>query len=186
MLKYEAKKGEIFMKEHNFEQIIIDLPTKKVNGQSFIDTDFILYLIDFIKELDGKPKHKKIVEETTAVAFGKKVRSIWSDCIAHGPKPWENDANIIGEALMVDYTFDPEKLMEHADEISKLIAMVHKATTYEGMKYLDTGEKWSELRQPVSFLMALGNALKLVDFKNDRRTWSEEESKNPEVTFTLK
>ena len=64
--------------------------------------------------------------------------------------------------------------------------MVHHATTYEGMKFLDNGEKWSEIRQPVSFLMALGNALKLVDFKNDRRTWSEEERKNPEVTFTLK
>ena len=63
--------------------------------------------------------------------------------------------------------------------------MVHLATTYEEMKFLNTGEKWSELRQPISFLMALGNALNLVDFKNKRQEWSKEETKNPEITFTL-
>ena len=57
---------------------------------------------------------------------------------------------------------------------------------YEDMKFLDTGEKWSELRQPVSMLMALGNTLKLVDFKNSRLDWDKEETRNPEITFTLK
>ena len=54
------------------------------------------------------------------------------------------------------------------------------------MKFLDNGEKWSEIRQPVSMLMALGNALKLVDFSKSRTDWDEDEKKNPEITFTLK
>lgn len=173
------------MKEHDLEQIIIDLPTKKVNGSTYIDTDFILYLIDFMKDLDNNPKHQEIVNSNIAREFAKRVRDIWGDCLASGPRPWEKMSNVVGEALMVDYTFDSEKLMAHADEIYELISMVYQATTYEEMKYLNTGEKWSELRQPVSFLMSLGNALKLVDFKNDRRTWSRKESKNPELKFTL-
>ena len=118
--------------------------------------------------------------------FRLKVQYLWKDCIAHGPRPWENKQNIIGEALMVDYPFDKDKLILHIREIYELISMVHKATTYEDMKFLDNGEKWSEIRQPVSMLMDLGNALKLLDFTKSRTDWDEEEKKNPEITFTLK
>lgn len=173
------------MKDTSFEHFSVDLPTKKVNGTTYIDTDFILYLIDFMKDLDNKTKKQEIVKTSIAKEFAKRVRDIWGDCLASGPRPWEKTGNVLGEALMVDYTFDSDKLMAHSNEIYELISMVHHATTYEEMKYLDTGEKWSELRQPVSFLMALGNALRLVDFKNDRRTWSEEETRNPELKFTL-
>ena len=66
--------------------------------------------------------------------FRLKVQYLWKDCIAHGPRPWENKQNIIGEALMVDYPFDKDKLILHIREIYELISMVHKATTYEDMK----------------------------------------------------
>lgn len=115
-----------------------------------------------------------------------RVYLLWSDCIAREPRAWQNDNNVIGEALMVDYPFVKEKILLHAKDIAELIALVHMATTYEDMKFLDTGEKWSELRQPVSMLMALGNTLKLVDFKNSRLDWDKEETRNPEITFTLK
>ncbi len=118
--------------------------------------------------------------------FRDRVYLLWSDCIAREPRAWQNDNNVIGEALMVDYPFDKEKILLHAKDIAELIALVHLATTYEEMKFLDTGEKWSELRQPVSMLMALGNTLKLVDFKNSRLEWSKEETRNPKITFTLK
>ena len=118
--------------------------------------------------------------------FRDRVYLLWSDCIAREPRAWQNDNNVIGEALMVDYPFVKEKILLHAKDIAELIALVHLATTYEEMKFLDTGEKWSELRQPVSMLMALGNTLKLVDFKNSRLEWSKEETRNPEITFTLK
>ena len=174
------------MEKRNSESLIIDLPTKKINGKNCIDLDFVLYLVDFFKDLEKKPENKEVVSSISAKAFEEKVRYIWSDSLATGPMPWKKKENVIGEALFNDFTFDPEKLEAHKDEIYELICMVHHATTYEGMKFLDNGEKWSEIRQPVSFLMALGNALKLVDFKNDRRTWSKEECKNPEITFTLK
>lgn len=161
-------------KKHEY---FLEVPAQKVNGTTLVDADFLIRLIDFSKELE---------KSITSTSFKEEVRRIWSDCLVHGPRPWENKDTIIGEALMVDYPFDKEKLASHAEEIYNLISLVHTATTYEELKVLDNGEKWSELRQPVSFLMALGNALKLIDFKNDRTTWSEEESKNPEITFTLK
>lgn len=171
------------MEKGNSQEFYFEIPAKKTDNSIMIDTDFMLYLLDFFKSLDSQSQEAK--QNSVAHAFKEKVRTIWSDCLAHGPRPWENKDNIIGEALFVDYTFDKEKLAMHAEEIYKLISFVHTATTYEEMKFLDNGEKWSELRQPVSFLMALGNALKLVDFKNDRTTWDEEEKKNPELTFTL-
>ena len=174
------------MKNNDFEYLTVDIPIKSVNGSTYIDTDFLLHVIDFMNDLDKKGQENTETNQTIAKEFAQKVRTIWGDCLAPGPKPWKNSYNVIGEALMVDYTFDPDKLMAHSKEIYALISMVHLATTYEEMKYLDTGEKWSELRQPVSFLMALGNALKLIYFKNDRTTWSKEESRNPELKFTLK
>ena len=161
-------------KKHEY---FLEVPAQKVNGTTFVDANFLIRLLDFSKELE---------KSITSASFKEEVRRIWSDCLAHGPRPWENKDNIIGEALMVDYPFDKEKLASHAEEIYNLISLVHTATTYEELKYLYNGKKWSELRQPVGFLMALGNAQKLIDFKNDRTTWSEEESKNPEITFTLK
>ena len=167
------------MEKGKCQEFYFKVPAQKVDGTLLVGAQSILNIID---SLDKEETN----QESAAHIFKDKVKSIWSDCLAHGPKPWENKDNIIGEALMVDYPFDKEKLASHAEEIYNLISLVHTATTYEGLKVLDNGEKWSELRQPVSFLMALGNALKLIDFKNDRTTWSEKESKNPEVTFTLK
>ena len=34
--------------------------------------------------------------------FRLKVQYLWKDCIAHGPRLWENKHHIIGEALMDD------------------------------------------------------------------------------------
>ena len=167
------------MEKGKCQEFYFKVPAHKVDGTLLVGAQSILHIID---SLDKEETN----QESAAHIFKNKVKSIWSYCIAHGPIPWESNYNIIGEALMVDYPFDKEKLASHAEEIYNLISLVHTATTYEGMKFLDNGEKWSELRQPVSFLMALGNALKLIDFKNDRTTWSEEESKNPEITFTLK
>ena len=56
--------------------------------------------------------------------FYLKVQYLWKDCLAHGPRPWENKDNIIGEALMVDYPFDKDKLILHIREIYELISMV--------------------------------------------------------------
>ena len=167
------------MGKEKYQEFYFRVPAQKVDGNLLVGAQSILNVIDGLDKTETK-------QESATSTFKDKVKSIWSDCLAHGPKPWENKDTIIGEALMVDYPFDKEKLASHAEEIYNLISLVHTATTYEGMKFLDNGEKWSELRQPVSFLMALGNALKLIDFKNDRTTWNEEESKNPEVTFTLK
>mgnify|MGYP005790464609 FL=1 len=169
------------MQSNNSNDFYIEVPVQKVDGTVSIDADFLMYLMDFLKDLGEKPKQDANVTEL----FMQKVKDIWRDCLALGPRPWENKENIIGEALLVDYPFDPEKLESHKEEIYELIKMVHLATTYEEIKFLNTGEKWSELRQPVSFLMAIGNALNLVDFKNKRQDWSKEETKNPEITFTL-
>lgn len=173
------------MERKKMEKLSINVPTKKVNGNTTIDVDFMLYLLKHLNGDEEKTNHQAAIVESLAKDFKEQVRLIWSDCLATGPKPWQNKDNIIGEALNVDYTFDPDKIALHAEEIYHLIAMVQTATTYEEMKFLSNGEKWSELRQPVSFLMALGNSLKLVDFKNKRADWTKEEELNPEIQFKL-
>lgn len=184
------------MEKNHFESYILDINPKEINGKAYLDTDFIMYLFEFIKKLDSKnsktPKNLPDKDQNVSktLDFGQifydKVLSVWKDCLASGPNPWHDSKNIIGEALMVDYAYDPEKLAIHADEIYKLISMVHLATTYDDLKFLDNGEQWSELRQPLSFLMSLGNALKLIEFKIDRSKWDINESKNPKLTFKLK
>lgn len=162
-----------------------DIPATTIGNKTFIDANMLHLLLTKIDE----PKVQEPEQEThaiTASEFKSKVYQLWSECIVQGPMPWQNKNSVIGEALMVDYPFDQEKIALHASEILGLISKVHHAATYEEMKFLDNGEQWSTLRQPVSFLMALGNALKLVDFKNSRLDWNEEESKNPEIKFTLK
>lgn len=167
---------------------IVNIPTRKVNDEIQIDKEFLKNVLDFIKPEDPKTEEAEFAksEFLSANDFQQKVYEIWLDSIAHGPMPWKNKDNIIGEALFVDYTFDPEKIAIHADEIWQLINMVHNATTYEELKFLDNGTQWSKLRQPVSMLMALGNSLKLISFKNDRLKWDKCETQNPEVVFTLK
>ncbi len=136
-------------------------------------------------DLTARKNIIKLKPAKIALEFRNQVSKIWYDCIAHGSKPWLKKENVIGEALNNDFTFDPKKLMEHKEEIYELLLRIHNATTYEEMKFLDTGEKWSELRQPVSQLMALGNALNLIDFKYSRLDWDEDQSKNPEIAFKL-
>lgn len=151
--------------------------TAKINAdvKTYIDADMINYLLDFIE----KAKKGKIKIPT----FKDKVIALWRECLA---KDYKNKNNVIGEALNVDFPFDPEKLLKYKENIYEMIKAVNKATNYEGMKYLNNGEQWSEIRQPVSMLMALGNALKLVEFKNNRLNWDKEEARNPEVSFNLK
>lgn len=161
------------------------VPAQKADENVLVDGKFLMYMIDLAKSLNENKPRQEVAMNTFSKAFKTKVISLWSDCLAHGPKPWQNTENIIGEALNVDYPFAKEKLLVHADEIRELISLVQKATTYEELKYLDNGEKWSELRQPVSFLIALGNALRLIDFKHNRQDWNKEEEHNPEIKFTL-
>ncbi len=119
------------------------------------------------------------------ILFKEKVMEIWDDCIAKENNPWQNENNFFGNALNVSFPFNPDKLIKHSVTICKLISLVHNADTYDELRFLDTGEKWSELRQPVSFLMALGNALQIVEFKNPQENWTKRERKNPEITFKL-
>ena len=159
----------------NFNEENTNITKTNNDVKAYIDADMINYLLEFIE------KAKK--NEVKTVSFKDRVIALWRECLA---KNYKDKNNIIGEALNVDFPSDPEKLIQHKEEIYEMISSINNATNYEGMKYLNNGEKWSEIRQPVSMLMALGNALKLVDFKNNRLTWDKEEAKNPEVSFNLK
>ena len=75
--------------------------------------------------------------------------------------------------------------MEHRNEIMSLLYLVNNATNFENLRRLNNGEEWTKLRQQAGLLMSLGNALRLVSFKNNKNDWDMKEAKNPEIAFSL-
>lgn len=156
---------------------------KKIENVSSINVDGKVYieLNSLLSLLNSKEIHKNRKNET----FRNKVWTLWSKCIATDAKPWLNKENIIGEALGVDYCFSKDKLITYYDEIISLISEVNNAKTYDDLKVLNNGDNWTILRQQISFLMALGNAIKVLDFKKPRYEWKDSDLKNPEIEFNL-
>lgn len=165
----------------------LDINGTELNGKTYIDADYLTALLAATDKLrkQNEETNNALYNDSKIIDFKNNVRRIWGDCVAHGPKPWENKENIIGEALNVDYCFNKDKILQHADEIKQLLSQVHKATTYDDLKVLDSGENWTILRQHVSMLMALGNALELVDFKENRLDWDKKETENPHISFKM-
>lgn len=165
----------------------LDISGTEINGKTYIDADYLAALLAAAEKIKKQKEETQniLYKDNKIIDFKNDVRRIWGDCVAHGPRPWENKENVIGEALNVDYCFNKDKILEHADEIKQLLSQVHKATTYDELKILDSGENWTLLRQHVSMLMALGNALELVDFKENRLDWDAKETENPQISFKM-
>ena len=177
-----------------------DMLNEYENSSAVIDNRVNKVLQDILKEKEEEqkereliasitpkiePQSEKIVPPSIGEAFKKRVLAIWSDCVVKTPKAWKNSNHIIGDALDNDYCYYSDKLLEHQDEIKRLLYLVNHATNYEDLKFLNNGEEWTKLRQHVGFLMSLGQALGYIKFQNAKLSWEPNEEKNPGVEITL-
>lgn len=167
----------------------IELENRFKNLSSNLESEFADKVIeehDSFYELMQAFK-KPNIQPTPSMSsiFQRKVLEIWSNCVVKSARPWENKSNIIGETLGNDYCYYQDKLMEHRNEIMSLLYLVNNATNFEDLRRLNNGEEWTKLRQQAGLLMSLGNALRLVSFKNNKNDWDMKEAKNPEIAFSL-
>lgn len=129
--------------------------------------------------VNGIILYQLLSEKITSRRFKELVLLIFKNSLCKEHEAWKNRNNIIGEAYKVDYCFDPLALNFYENQIYRLINLIKDAKTFEELSNLENNSKWSEDIEELCYLMALGNALKLVRFK-------DKEKNSTEIEFNLK
>ena len=129
--------------------------------------------------IDGVILYQLLSEKITSKRFKELVLLIFKNSVCKEPDAWKNRDNIIGEAYKVDYCFDPLALNFYENQIYRLMYRIRNAKTFEELGNLENNTIWSEDIEHLCYLMALGNALKLVRFKDKTKN-------STEIEFNLK
>lgn len=108
-------------------------------------------------------KSDNTIQISTIIEYRKKVESCWKDCVAKNKQTSQNLQNIIGQSFSWEIEFDSSQLLKHHKEIVELLRYVSKATSFEDLAILDSGEKWTTSHFYLNMLLTMANALNLIE-----------------------
>lgn len=128
--------------------------------------------------------------EEVYLKFKKCVLGVFGDCLSKREKPWKYSEVIIGEGKINDFTFESEKLLIYKRTIFQMLNILGVLSSdkvyYDSLKFDEAGYAWTDLNLHVEMLVAMANALNMIEFKKDKLEWTEEDKKNPELVCTIK
>jgi hypothetical protein len=106
----------------------------------------------------------------------KRINSIFEECVLRNNQTMGDFT--VGIGLAGDYKFHPQKLIAHQAEIKVAISLLpdkfkQKYTSFLFMLEVgNEGRRWTDSQLDTEKLMALGNALGIIEFlRPDRKSW---------------
>jgi len=128
--------------------------------------------------------------ENVYLNLRKTILWVFKDCLSKEKEAWKCslDEVIIGDGKINDFTFDAKKLNQHRSLILQLLGYLGALNDefyFNSLKTDRKGYAWTELNSQVEMLVALGNALNVLEFKKNKLEWTKEDYKNPELICTL-
>lgn len=127
--------------------------------------------------------------ELEALNFRKKVLKIYSDCLHHNKKAWKTYNSTLGNGKTNDFIYNTTVLKKHSVEIINLLCQLQLSKEnpkFQEMKKLKNGQQWTEFNLYTEILFSLANAIKLMEFKQEKRYWDTKENKNPTIKVNMK
>ena len=117
----------------------------KAGDKAYVSKDDLKTILD----LENIQVYKEIL------SFKDLVFKIWSDCILKGSYPWNNPKAITVQTKNMTCYYDSEKINKNQRWILLYLNQLHLSN----QGYLVDGTKWTELKQPIEFLISMGDAV---------------------------
>lgn len=147
----------------------------KRTGKVSIDTFSLKVVLDFYLDKDNPPTVKedltpqspKISEEISDASIRihtikKTITALMDACAVKSFKEQQSAETIMISAPNLNIRFYKERIRYYGEAITWLLDQLKDTDSLEGLSTLKTGETWTTIQQPISFLLALAFAAELL------------------------